>query len=57
MTKRHLEAIAEIISQNRFEGSRKEACRSIAEDMADMFAEENPRFDREMFLTACGFVE
>lgn len=55
MTKKHFEALAAIVNDNRFDGSRKEACESIARDMADLFAEENPRFDRERFLTACGF--
>lgn len=27
----------------------------IAFDMADIFAKDNPRFDREKFLKACGF--
>ena len=57
MTRKHFEALAAIINQNRFDGSRKEACYSIADDMADFFAEENPRFNREQFLTACGFGE
>jgi len=25
--------------------------------IADVFEQDNPRFDRERFLTACGFVE
>lgn len=27
----------------------------LANSMAEHFASENPRFDRERFLTACGF--
>lgn len=31
--------------------------RCMAHDMADIFAADNPRFDRVRFLRACGFVE
>lgn len=27
----------------------------LATDMADMFASDNPRFDRTRFMDACGF--
>lgn len=29
---------------------------ALANSLADRFAEDNPRFDREKFLTACGVV-
>lgn len=29
--------------------------KGVATDMADLFAADNPRFDRQKFLTACGF--
>lgn len=57
MTKKDFEAVANIINQNRFEGTRKEACESIAQDFADMFAEANPRFDVDRFMAACGFPD
>jgi len=31
-----------------------ETVRWVADDLAVLFAEGNPRFDRERFLTACG---
>ena len=46
MTKKHYEAIAEIVMTYR-----KEA---IPEKLADYFAQDNPRFNRDMFLAACG---
>ena len=33
---------------------RMQATRSIARGLASMFAEDNPRFDRDKFLDACG---
>lgn len=68
MTKRHFMAIAKIVDNAKVtacsadtaqrkadyergaEGTRKH----IATALADMFAGENPRFDRERFLAACG---
>ena len=32
----------------------KEQLQTLAESMADIFAEDNPNFDRERFLKACG---
>ena len=29
----------------------------IVLDFADMLAKDNPRFDRERFLTACGYTD
>ncbi len=29
--------------------------RNLADDLADGFRAENPRFDRDRFLRACGF--
>ena len=65
MTKKHFEAIAAIIKSDLdalsdvsgpAAESAREACENIAVGMADYFASENPRFDREKFLTACGVV-
>lgn len=60
-TKRHYEQIAETIRQtksgrtgdalvvNAVNGVRE----VIARDLADLFAEDNPRFNRDLFLKAC----
>lgn len=44
MSKKDYEAIAEIV--------RTADIRYLAESLADHFAKENPRFDREKFLQA-----
>jgi hypothetical protein len=31
------------------------AVRDVADGLADLFAKDNPNFDRARFLTACGF--
>ena len=58
MTREHFEKIAASIK------AEKEcytntiiigAMRRMAETLADTFRGVNPRFDRERFLTACGF--
>ncbi len=41
---------AEINTRNAAEGTRQH----IAEELADVMARENPRFDRARFLAACG---
>lgn len=52
MTKKHFEAIAQILRSNHSPGQSSQA---VATAMADYFASENPRFNRAQFLTACGF--
>ena len=64
MTKKHYTAIANIIRlqlRSADNHTRKEhreieryADESTAHQLADYFATDNPRFNREMFLTACG---
>jgi hypothetical protein len=63
MTRKHFEAIARILNQYSiphaaagFDMGYNDAAFGIASDMADLFEAENPRFDREKFLTACGFA-
>lgn len=55
MTKTHFEATASLIrgTYTETEGEA-DVVKNLAERMAAMFARENPRFDREKFLTACG---
>jgi len=54
MTKKHFEAIAAIISEvhddYRFDG----AVDATARRMADYFKTQNPNFNRDRFLAACG---
>lgn len=49
-TKRHFEAIAEILSG--YTDSSK--VRMLTAELADLFEETNSRFNRERFYTACG---
>lgn len=51
MTKRHFEAIAQILQAARAIDPR--TVQFVANDLADYFATENPRFDRARFLAAC----
>jgi hypothetical protein len=55
MTKTHFEATASLIrgTYTETEGEA-DVVKNLAERMAAMFARENPRFDRDKFLTACG---
>lgn len=59
-TRKHYKAIAEIIKKrlNLNQGTRHTPrflyADEVADDLADYFAGDNPRFDRERFLTACG---
>lgn len=56
MTRKHFIAIAAIIDARRDELTTEGILLlPLARDMADMFAADNPRFDRERFLKACGF--
>ncbi len=63
MTKKDYVKFAEMVKYNRantgtgmdetFAGYRV-ACNDFAYAMADIFKEDNPRFDRDRFLKACG---
>lgn len=64
MSRKHYAATARVIRDNMERAAEcsdptahaaAELCaRAIALGMADVFAADNPRFDRERFLTACG---
>lgn len=59
MTKKHFEAVASAIRaeyEDTYGEPAEEAIRSIARKLADVFASENPRFDRARFLAACGIT-
>lgn len=60
MTKKHYEAIAAIMNEQgakchaiRLMGLQEQTC----EQLADYFAKDNPKFNRQFFLKACGIVE
>lgn len=68
MTRKHYVAVATIIRARRngsaldmYRGSTVAQVRStlddVARDLADVFAQDNPRFDRGRFLAACGIGE
>lgn len=60
-TKKHFTAVADIIAGDlachRGDTDRTAyfAVRNVALSLSDLYARENPRFDRVTFLTACGF--
>jgi hypothetical protein len=59
MTKKDYEAIAERIARLADKYQHDEGRNIIAEvveDLAEEFAEENPRFDFYKFVKACGFT-
>lgn len=51
MTKRHFIAIAKILAAGK--GPERDR---IANALADVFASDNPRFDRARFLKAAGVI-
>jgi hypothetical protein len=51
MTKKHYEAIASIIEYYAHDTTVYNA---LANRLADYFAQDNPKFDRQRFLKACG---
>jgi hypothetical protein len=57
-TRRHFEAVADAIDGARegFEadGACMFAVEVVADSLAALFAEDNPRFKRDRFLAACG---
>lgn len=59
MTKKHFEAIAALLANANLavvdeRGGADIVMRDLCDSMADYFDSENPRFDRDKFLTACG---
>jgi hypothetical protein len=57
-TRQHYQAIADVVTVRADCGCADMFTRAertqLAEKLADMFAHDNPRFDRDRFLTACG---
>lgn len=62
LTKKHFKAVAEVIKSQimQYYIQERHACangvESIAYHLADYFATQNPRFDRERFMKACGLI-
>ena len=61
-TKKLYKAIAEIIKNvdltcpsNLFGDGKRRAALEIAMELCGIFGEDNPNFDKEKFLKACGF--
>jgi len=50
MTRKHYIAAAKMIRSQKLE---KETAENIVEFLATMFAEDNPRFNKEKFIEAC----
>jgi len=58
MTKKNFEAIAKILNADRAvsrDAQEAAKVRCIALSLSDYFLSVNPLFDRQKFLTACGF--
>ena len=56
-TRQHYKAIAAIIRPHLLVSKIREDGAQVADialELADYFAQDNPRFDRERFLEACG---
>jgi hypothetical protein len=59
VTRKDYEAIAERIARSvdKYQYDEgKNILAELVEDLAEEFAEENPRFDYDKFVTACGLV-
>ena len=58
MSKKHFKALAEALRITMravdLERDPKKAVRELAEEVARIAAQTNPRFDRSRFLAACG---
>lgn len=59
--KRHYEDIAALmareITYRPERPNRKTTLRGVVRELVDLFARDNPRFDRERFIAACGLVD
>ena len=58
MTRKDYQAIAEAIKSTLHDNvPAVDIAYTIAANLADVFAADNPRFDRSRFLAACGINE
>ncbi len=55
-TRQHYKAIAEIVRDRTFDYHGRDYIfpALLAYDLVDYFIKDNPRFDRDKFLAACG---
>ena len=55
MTKRDYETVAAVLKQIQEDAPIQKitVLREVAEEVADAFYDQNPRFDRDRFLKAC----
>lgn len=51
--KKHYEDFAKIIANAQRQNTTEQALDHVAEDLADIFKRDNPRFDRIKFIDAC----
>ena len=59
MTKKHFEAVAAKIMAQKVEAksdAERIGLQNLACRLADTFEQANPRFNRERFINACGFL-
>ena len=49
MTRKHFTAVAEILGDALADGLDVETIDALTEDLADLFAADNPRFNRDLF--------
>ena len=54
MTRKHFRLFADMVKTEKENGADPATLSNIAEKLADIFTEENARFDRSKFLEACG---
>lgn len=57
LNRKDYKAITEIVKKNTVRTSEIMVCvkrANMVYDLADYFAQDNPRFDRDRFLEACG---
>ena len=65
LTRKDFEAVAAVLRRQMAptEGTfavrtkRRETITAVAHGLADVFAADNPRFERRKFLTACGVLD
>jgi hypothetical protein len=62
MTRKHFEAVADAIAAEKYlttksgnGAARLDTLLSTTKRIADIFAQSNPRFNRDRFMAACGF--
>lgn len=55
LTKKHFEAVAQILKRNAVCKDRVTTWLNISRELADYFESQNPNFDRNRFYRACSF--